>query len=1653
MDDPTQRRFRGSAKLSDYELDNEKLGEGTFGIVTKARSKRTGAVVALKRILMHNEKDGFPITALREVKLLKLLSHKNILRLEEMAVERQSAEDKTKSGKRRATLYMVTPYMDHDLSGMLTNPDINFSEPQIKCYMQQLLEGVRYLHASHILHRDMKAANILISNKGLLQIADFGLARHYEGPTPKSGDGNGEAVRDYTSLVVTRWYRPPELLLTLRRYTPAIDVWGVGCVFAEMYERKPILEGRTDVDQCVRIFQLIGSPTDETMPGWHKLPGCEGQNQWDYKKGDIDQRFGSRMSKTGLELLKKMLCLDWRKRVNAIDALAHPYFTTAPLPADPSQLPTYKDSHELDSRKRGHNKERALPAAPAGGTVGMGPDEQVYGQDAYGNGNGNGYGYDRQRRDRGPSSNYPPRPDDRYGAPTNGTRQPAWRQDQERERARAAPANGHALPPRPNGLPNRPDTGPPRGPPGRTNGSADTYVPRYGDRSRDDGYERSRQTYRDPDAPDRRRDQYSARDDRDYQRRTRSRSPERSEASGVDAFWRMNCAVVHTGRIDPIINPGTVSGHVHTIVGGSNVGVNSTYSSLTNSSCSSCEIQADKSAYWTPLLYYQYPNGSFIEVPHSGSVIYYVTRGPTSPYTVPFPPGFQMVTGDRSARSYDNTSYTWGNATYPGRPIADRVSFDRFADGPPLPNQPFMFNTTCANGMRAQVHFQTCWDGVNLYKPDQSHVAYLSQIDDGVCPPGYPVVIPHLFMETSYAVAQVPDQAPGGQFVFSHGDPTGYGFHADFQNGWDPVVQAAAVANCLIPDNFGQISFCPSLLASDTNGYALNCPERDRHRLPSVTYTVDSTPLATRAVQPYQPFGLANEVYLGCFNDSAAGIRTLNAYSVLSYLNMTVEYCQAICTSQGYRLSGVEYAQECHCDNFLNPTAVNGSNQCSWNCGGTMETGGTQEICGGLGYINVYNLTDPNFNANGSEVNSAGQASPYTPAAPFAAGYVGCYTDSVTSRTLTSAMVTQNNMTWEVCAAFCDSQGGFQYYGLEYATQCYCGSTISSPGMLLNATSTPSNSSCNVRCQGAETEICGGSGVMTIYSNLTFIVPAARPKIGKYTTGQCLTDPNTSGRALQGAHLTSQLMTNEMCVKYCLGKEFHYAGVEYGVECYCDNSIASDVGASLIACPSSSTFCGGNRNEFCENSVTRWILPDGDSSSYDSVTRYIQPVTAEPESVTNLETFPWIVPDSTATAAASLTAIGTSLPFPVMTGTQIQTVQSAPSWITVNTFPEQSPFVTQRLQTSQTVTNLETFPSIIPDETISPTASIGLSNLPINSSLGLGMTFTPIVIRLSTLGSPIFSTAFSTMGSPYYPTAALPSSTGFSRIGTLSIASLTPVSAASVGASAIATPSPPLGGPFCQYYAPQCPLCDGATVLDGNGSYWQVFCDAMVVTPKNYMQVGNSSAAGCLTACNKFSGCSAASISRTNNCLLGIGTPHYLSHQQGEVGFLRVVRGVEASSMSGSVTPLNLTTITDRASWTASSTATTSAQASSISSDPATTVSCPASNGKEYALGDIQTPFTIFCDVAVYAQPYTIFPVDSLLECARDCDVGCSAFEYVNGICQLFDGIYDVVAVKGAIVGYAFDFSDGAAGPEIFTVPGPVIASSFPTASVASGVV
>ncbi|XP_022240831.1 cyclin-dependent kinase 9-like isoform X2 [Limulus polyphemus] len=247
-----------------------KIGQGTFGEVFKAKHRQTKKVVALKKVLMENEKEGFPITALREIKILQLLNHENVVNLIEIC--RTKA---TPFNRYKATFYLVFDFCEHDLAGLLSNVNVKFSLGEIKKVMQQLLNGLYFIHSNKILHRDMKAANILITKNGVLKLADFGLARAFS--ISKTSQPNR-----YTNRVVTLWYRPPELLLGERNYGPPVDMWGAGCIMAEMWTRSPIMQGSTEQHQLTLISQLCGSISPETWPGVEKL---EFYNKLDLPKG------------------------------------------------------------------------------------------------------------------------------------------------------------------------------------------------------------------------------------------------------------------------------------------------------------------------------------------------------------------------------------------------------------------------------------------------------------------------------------------------------------------------------------------------------------------------------------------------------------------------------------------------------------------------------------------------------------------------------------------------------------------------------------------------------------------------------------------------------------------------------------------------------------------------------------------------------------------------------------------------------------------------------------------------------------------------------------------------------------------------------------------------------------------------------------------------------------------------------------------------------------------------------------------------------------------------------------------------------------------------------------------------------------------------
>lgn len=245
------------------------VGEGTYGKLYKAVSNDRYHLVALKRIRMEGEKDGFPVTAMREIKLLQALNHPNIIKLHEMLVDKGS-------------VYMVLDYMEHDLTGVLYQSAFQFEEGHRKSLCRQMLAGIAYLHDCGILHRDLKGSNILLNSRGELKLADFGLARHF----------HKKRKLDYTNRVITLWYRCPELLMGETAYGPAVDVWSAGCIMLEIYLRKAVFQGNDEIHQLDVIYKDLGTPDMSQWPGLATLPWYELVKPRQDVKGGFEERFG-----------------------------------------------------------------------------------------------------------------------------------------------------------------------------------------------------------------------------------------------------------------------------------------------------------------------------------------------------------------------------------------------------------------------------------------------------------------------------------------------------------------------------------------------------------------------------------------------------------------------------------------------------------------------------------------------------------------------------------------------------------------------------------------------------------------------------------------------------------------------------------------------------------------------------------------------------------------------------------------------------------------------------------------------------------------------------------------------------------------------------------------------------------------------------------------------------------------------------------------------------------------------------------------------------------------------------------------------------------------------------------------------------------------
>lgn len=284
-----------------------RIEEGTYGVVYRAKDKRTDEVVALKRLKMEKEKEGFPITSLREINTLLKGQHPNIVTVREIVV-----------GSNMDKIFIVMDYVEHDLKSLMEtmrHRKQTFLPAEVKCLLHQLLRAVAHLHDNWILHRDLKTSNLLLSHKGILKVGDFGLAREY-----------GSPLKAYTSVVVTLWYRAPELLLCSKEYSTPIDVWSVGCIFAEFLLMTALFPGKSELDQLNRIFKELGTPNEKIWEGYNDLPAVQKTSFAEYPVSRLRQRFAAVTSEFGLGLLQGLLTYDPKKRVTADHAMKSNYF-------------------------------------------------------------------------------------------------------------------------------------------------------------------------------------------------------------------------------------------------------------------------------------------------------------------------------------------------------------------------------------------------------------------------------------------------------------------------------------------------------------------------------------------------------------------------------------------------------------------------------------------------------------------------------------------------------------------------------------------------------------------------------------------------------------------------------------------------------------------------------------------------------------------------------------------------------------------------------------------------------------------------------------------------------------------------------------------------------------------------------------------------------------------------------------------------------------------------------------------------------------------------------------------------------------------------------------------------------------------------------
>mgnify|MGYP002627320862 CR=1 FL=1 len=293
-----------SKKIADRYLVISKLGEGAYGTVYLAEDmKNNNTKVALKQLKGGTVEEGVPISCLREISLLKELSHVNVVKLMDVI-------------HLNAGITLVFEYAETDLKELLKkNENKGLPKKLYKSFLYQLLKGIQSIHKMKILHRDIKSENLLITKDNVLKITDFGLARGY-----------GLPIKNFRNDVVSLWYRAPDIILGNEQYERSIDMWSIGCIFGEMVSGQILFKGFSENDQLRKIFELLGTPNEKWYKFYMDYPEWEKEALTEISLPGNWKTFLPQLDDDGIDLISKLLELDPDKRILAPEALQHPFF-------------------------------------------------------------------------------------------------------------------------------------------------------------------------------------------------------------------------------------------------------------------------------------------------------------------------------------------------------------------------------------------------------------------------------------------------------------------------------------------------------------------------------------------------------------------------------------------------------------------------------------------------------------------------------------------------------------------------------------------------------------------------------------------------------------------------------------------------------------------------------------------------------------------------------------------------------------------------------------------------------------------------------------------------------------------------------------------------------------------------------------------------------------------------------------------------------------------------------------------------------------------------------------------------------------------------------------------------------------------------------